>query len=700
MQIFRTIAKAICLAALVANGPAAAADYSISDILSAPFADGLVAAEKAERIAWVSNLKGVRNIWTAAAPDFAPRQLTAYADDDGQALGALALSPDGSGLLYVRGSAPNLQGQIANPTSDPAGAKRQVWYVATSGGEVLLVGEGASPGFMPNGEILYRTAAGLVTRPVESGQSGAESEAEPTPLFSARGGISNWSWSPDGSALAFVSNRGAHSFVGVYRQAEQSITWMAPGIDRDVNPVWSPDSRRLAYIRLPGFKGDEWNYFMMSGPFELWVADAKSGEGRAIFQADNGNGVYPLYAGLPLYWADDNILAFQSEHEGWMRLYRIGREGGAATALMEGNCEVETAWAAPDRSIVVSDNCDDIDRRDLWRIDVLAGDRQRLTRSDAIEASPVAMAGHIAYRAADVMTPMGIYVANADGSAARKIYPQNLPDDFPLGKLVTPQPVKLVAEDGFTSYGQVFAAEGGQRKPAVIFMHGGPIRQMLLGWHMRGYYANAYALNQYLAANGYVVLALNYRAGIGYGRDFRVAANQGPRGSSEYGDVVAAGRYLQSRRDVNPARVGLWGGSYGGTLTGMGLSRNPELFRTGVAYHGVFDWSMRSFKLRGKEGRGGWSIIGDEAHALAHASSTVGDLNRWKAPVLLISGDDDRNVVFAQTIDLARRLRERGVHVETLVFPDEVHGFLRHENWVRAYEATAEFLDRYLKGGD
>lgn len=698
MQFHRTITRTACLAALLAGAPVAAADYSISDIMSAPFTDGLVAAEKAERIAWVSNVQGVRNIWTAAAPDFTPRQLTSYGEDDGQALGALALSPDGSGLLYVRGSAPNMKGEIANPTSDPAGAKRQVWYIATAGGEVRLIGEGASPGFMPNGDILYQTSTGLVTRPIENGDS--ESDAKPASLFSARGNVSNWRWSPDGSALTFVSNRGAHSFVGVYRPAEKRITWMTPGVDRDVNPVWSPDSQRLAYIRLPGFKGDERFYFMDSLPFELWVADARSGKGSAIFQADNANGVYPLYTGLPLHWADDDTLAFQSEHEGWMQLYKIGREGGEATPLMEGDCEVETAWVAPDRSIVVSDNCGALDSRDLWRIDAVAGDRQRLTKSEAIEASPVAMAGYIAYRAADVMTPMGVYVASADGSGARKIYPETLPDEFPLGKLVTPEPVTLVAKDGVTSYGQVFATEGGGGKPAVIFMHGGPIRQMLPGWHMRGYYANAYALNQYLAANGYVVLALNYRAGIGYGRDFRTAADQGPRGSSEYRDVVAAGRYLQSRADVNRKRIGLWGGSYGGTLTGMGLSRDPKLFRTGVAYHGVFDWSMRSFKLRGTEGGGGWSIIGDEAHALAHASSTVGDLSRWKAPILLIAGDDDRNVVFDQTVDLARRLRERDVHVETLVFPDEVHGFLRHENWLRAYEATAEFLDRFLKGGD
>src|SRR5258705_8946661 len=112
-------------------------------------------------------------------------------------------------------------------------------------------------------------------------------------------------------------------------------------------------------------------------------------------------------------------------------------------------------------------------------------------------------------------------------------------------------------------------------------MHGGPIRQMLLGWHYMYYYSNSYAMNQYLASRGYVVLSVNYRSGIGYGRAFREAPGRAGRGASEYQDVVAAGKYLQSRADVNPARIGLWGGSYGGYLTPPGPSRKTYFFSAG-----------------------------------------------------------------------------------------------------------------------
>src|SRR5205814_8894338 len=145
-------------------------------------------------------------------------------------------------------------------------------------------------------------------------------------------------------------------------------------------------------------------------------------------------------------------------------------------------------------------------------------------------------------------------------------------------------------------HGQLFLPanhQAGGPHPAVIFFHGGSRRQMLLGWHYMGYYSNAYAMNQYLASRGYVVLSVNYRSGIGYGMEFREALNYGASGASEFNDVEGAGLYLRTRADVDPARIGLWGGSYGGYLTALGLARASNLFAAGVDFHGVHDWSAR-----------------------------------------------------------------------------------------------------------
>jgi dipeptidyl aminopeptidase/acylaminoacyl peptidase len=276
-----------------------------------------------------------------------------------------------------------------------------------------------------------------------------------------------------------------------------------------------------------------------------------------------------------------------------------------------------------------------------------------------------------------------------------------IPADFPASSLVKPQAVMITAADGMVVHGQLFVppnARAGERHPALAFFHGGSRRQMLLGFHYMYYYSNAFAMNEFLASQGYVVLSVNYRSGIGYGLNFREALNYGAQGGSEYNDVLGAGLFLKNRADVDPARIGLWGGSYGGYLTAMGLSRASDLFAAGVDFHGVHDWSSWRESIGAPTG-------GDpkaqqefrEALRLAYDSSPMASVDNWKSPVLLIHGDDDRNVSFQQTEILADALRVRHVPFEELIFPNEIHDFLRHEHWLEAYRATADFFARKLK---
>ena len=281
-----------------------------------------------------------------------------------------------------------------------------------------------------------------------------------------------------------------------------------------------------------------------------------------------------------------------------------------------------------------------------------------------------------------------------DGKAV-DVAPQAIPDGFPGEHFVTPQQVIFPAADGMEIHGQLFLPpdlRSGERRPAAIFFHGGSQRQMLLGWHYMEYYSNAYAMNQYLASKGFVVLSVNYRSGIGYGLDFREALNYGADGASEFNDVMGAGLFLKNRPEVDPKRIACWGGSYGGYLTALALARASDLFAAGVDMHGVHDWNLEiptfvpSYDARDHP----------DFARLAFTSSPLASVDTWRSPVLLIHGDDDRNVPFAETVQLVEALRRRKVDFEELIFPDEIHDFLLRRDWIRAYAATEDFLERKI----
>ena len=203
---------------------------------------------------------------------------------------------------------------------------------------------------------------------------------------------------------------------------------------------------------------------------------------------------------------------------------------------------------------------------------------------------------------------------------------------------------------------------------------------MLLGDHYMWFYHTAYQTNQWLQSMGYVVMSVNYRSGIGYGKSFRLAADRGGQGNSEYRDVIAAGRYLQTRDDVDPKRVGIWGLSYGGVLTAQALARNSDVFVTGVDLAGVHLW--------------GSSL---DTADVSYKSSAISAIDGWKSPVLVIQGDDDRNVAFSQTVGLVQLLRAHKVYHELIVFPDDTHESLLDSRWMYVYARMEEWLDKYLK---
>src|SRR5580693_5730131 len=684
----------VSLAALLACSAACAAPakrFTLEQIMSAPFPTDLTAAPKGGTVAWVLDQNGARNIWVAEAPDYKGRKLTDNRDDDGQEIAQIAWTPDGRSIVFVRGGDFETFRDNPNPASLPQGVEQDIWIVPVSGGAPRKIAEGSQPAVSPKSDLI------AYLKKDEIWSIGIEENAKPAQLIHTKGQAGELHWSPDGSRLAFVTTRTDHSFIGVYNVAAKTLLYLDASVDRDSSPTWSSDGKQIAFIRIAAttsriFFGP---HRAAEQPWSIRLAAVDSGNGRELWHTAEGPGsaFHAMVADNQLFWGAGDRIVFPWERTGWLHLYSISTHGDAPTPLnTNGEFEIEHVSISSDRKTVLfSSNQDDIDHRHLWRVTVLGENLTPLTRGDGIEWSPTETGDGkaVVMLHSDARNPAraAIKIANSE---VRDLAPDSIPAEFPAAALVVPQQVILSAADGMRIHAQLFLppdATPGEKHPAMIFFHGGSRRQMLLGWHYMDYYHNAYGMNQYLASLGYVVLSVNYRSGIGYGLNFREALNYGASGASDFNDVLGAGLYLRARSDVDPKRIGLWGGSYGGYLTALGLARASDLFAAGVDFHGVHDWSA----FRGPD-----RTADEKAVRTAFESSPMASVSTWHSPVLLIHGDDDRNVPFNQTVMLVEALRKQNVQFDELIFPDEIHGFLTEKRWLQAYQAAADFLSKHL----
>jgi dipeptidyl-peptidase-4 len=751
----------------VASTSKAAALPTVEQFMSPPSPLEMGAAKKVDRIAWVTYERGMRNVYTAAAPDFKAVRITRFLDDDGVDVSSVRLSDDGSVAIFVRGSAQNRAGWVANPSHDPQGPDRAVWAAKTDGSGAWRLasiantelpqaggfggGRGASgPELSPDGRHVVFVRDGQIFHARVMKGSAAAIDTGGLPFIKEWGRQSSPVWSPDGSKLAFVSTRDNHSFIGVYDMRTRKVDFLAPSVDYDNSPVWSPDGRQVAFIRRPGTpfgnqsqqgvggignpagpaaaRGGRGNAAPGGGrtgrggfgadandttpqridglyraafpggyTLSMMVADVASGKAREFWHNQPNDRVFSTVNAIQ--WAGDHVVfTAQRPNDEWDRWFSVSVNSPAPEPVLLTSTDglindgvadrtfMTTTVSRDGKTFYYATNAKDIEKRHIWAVPVAGGTPRQISTDDGVEVSPTLLSDGksmaVLYFGAE--QPASIGIVPVDGGSTKVVYPTAaMLKDFPQSAHVTPQIVIThPADNAFDIHNQLFLPKDlkpGEKRPAVVFVHGGPQRQMLPAYHYMQFYHWAYAFNQYLQSQGYIVLSVNYRSGIGYGNSFRRAPNTEGRGNSEYQDVLAGAKYLQSRPDVDPNRVGIWGLSYGGLLTAQALSRNSDVFVAGVDMAGVHLY--------------GSSV---DSTNLAYESSAAAHVNTWKSPVYLVQGDDDRNVDFSQTIGLVQLLRARGVYYELTVFPDDTHESLIHSRWLEVWNHSTDFLHRFL----
>ena len=481
-----------------------------------------------------------------------------------------------------------------------------------------------------------------------------------------------------------VSHLADASFAGDGRE----IFWAMPIVTRD-------GSLAVTSVRAANNK-DRW----------LIAVDAESGATRVVDRLHDDawvrevggsvSGVPSSYGWMP----DQQHLWFLSERDGRMHLYLVdaSKPDSEARQLTRGSWEVSSASLSPDKKrFLLTTNEVHPGERHIYALAVDEGIRQRLTTETGGNEGVISPDGTTLGLVHSYSNqPPELFVMPIRPGGVAKPITTSSTAEWRSVKWIDPQIVTYRARDGASVYARLYTPDmiGARRDPlapAVIFAHGsGYLQDAHKYWST---YFREYMFHHLLVSKGYVVLDPDFRASAGYGRDWRTAIYR-HMGGKDLDDVVDGAKFLAETQKIDPRRIGLYGGSYGGFLTLMALFTSPDTFAAGAALRPVTDWAHYNHPYTA-------NILNEPQNdpEAYRRSSPIYFAAGLKKPLLIGHGMQDTNVLFQDTVRLIQRLIElRKENFEVAPFPVENHAFEEETSWADEYKRVLRLFETHLKG--
>ncbi len=463
---------------------------------------------------------------------------------------------------------------------------------------------------------------------------------------------------------------------------------------------------RRAPVRGVMINGPYWN---ASGTAAIVDIRSQDNKDRWIMQLDAENAKLKLIDrqrdeawiggpgisafGATLGWINNAQFYFQSEATGYSHLYVYDMASGRKTALTEGKYEVQSVSLSNNKQhFYLLTNEEHPGKLNWYRINRDGSGKEKITNmTGGYEVSMSPDEKWIAYRYSYSNKPWELFLQeNAAGKTAAQITNKAVTDEFKAYPWRDPKMITIPARDGQQIYARLYEpTKAKNNKAAVIFVHGAGYLQNVHYWWSS--YFREYMFHNLLADQGYTVIDIDYRASSGYGRDWRTGIYR-HMGGKDLDDHVDAAKFLTKNYGVDAGKIGIYGGSYGGFITLMGLFTTPDVFKAGAALRPVTDWAHYNHGYTS-------NILNEPVNdSIAYAkSSPINFANGLKNHLLICHGMVDVNVHFQDVVRLSQKLIELGKdNWELAVYPMEDHGFVEPSSWTDEYKRILKLFNERL----